>query len=328
MTPNVRVSGRARVMTLLAARDRRASGTPTLKTNAFRLVNGAADGAPPGLTLDIFGGWLVLSARKALSEDTVEEWIECTVAVFEPEGIVVKRLAPRPKDSFSRLVGDRTPPEVLKVFEGDAQLEIHLDDGVQTGLFLDHRETRARARTYARGVEVLNLFAYTCAFSVHAALAGASKVTSVDVSQRALSWGRRNMAHSGLNPNLHRWFSDDVLSHLKRPRRSYGLVVCDPPVFGHGRRPFSLERDLQALMSGCIEQLSNEGVLIFSTHHTALNKRVLIEAASQAALQLKRMTSVLGVHGLPEWDHPVLERDAEGDRGGYLDTVVLRVHDL
>lgn len=325
MSPNLGSHARSRVMTLLAARDRRLRATPALPTNAFRVVNGAADGAPPGLVVDAYGPWLVVGARDSVPLETVQEWAECAQMVFEPEGIVIKRLAPRPKDSFSRVLSDRPPPEVLKIFEGDASFEVHLDDGVQTGLFLDHRDMRARCREWAQSTEVLNLFAYTCAFSVHAALAGAKRVTSVDISQRALSWGRRNMALNDVNANDHRWFSDDVLTHLKRPRHSYGLVICDPPVFGHGRRPFSLERDLHPLLEGCMRQLAEGGVLIFSTHHLSLTQAILLDAARTAAGRMERSLELLSQSGLPTWDHPTLAQSVEGDRGGYLNTVVVRL---
>ncbi|MEL6185902.1 MAG: class I SAM-dependent methyltransferase, partial [Myxococcota bacterium] len=200
------------------------------------------------------------------------------------------------------------------------------DDGVQTGLFLDHRETRWRARDFSAGHEVLNLFAYTCAFSVHAALAGAERVTSVDVSQRSLSWGRRNMALSGLDPNRHRWFADDVLAHLRRPRGTYGLVILDPPVFGHGRRPFSLERDLVRLLRGAFSQLAPGGVLIFSTHHTGLTDPVLEAACREAALGCQRTLDLIERRGLPEWDHPISGDPTPGDRGNYLRTLCLRVN--
>src|SRR2546429_52057 len=80
-----------------------------------------------------------------------------------------------------------------------------------TGLFLDQRDTRLHVRACSKGVEVLNLFAYTCAFSVHAALGGARRVTSVDSSRAALSRGRENMSASGLDPDAHRWFDDDAI---------------------------------------------------------------------------------------------------------------------
>jgi 23S rRNA G2069 N7-methylase RlmK/C1962 C5-methylase RlmI len=181
-------------------------------------------------------------------------------------------MAKRPEDSESRVIFGSVPRGPNSVQEEDAVFLCDLDDGVQTGLFLDHQETRFSSRRWARGVEVLNLFAYTCAFSVHAALAGATRVTSVDASKRALDRGRANMLQSGLDPDRHRWFTDDVLDHLKKKSPEYGLIIVDPPVFGRSkRRTFSLLGDLDRLIELSFGKLASGGVLIFSTHATQLS---------------------------------------------------------
>jgi 23S rRNA G2069 N7-methylase RlmK/C1962 C5-methylase RlmI len=310
---------------VMAADARRQKGRRRHRTDAYRVLNGPADGAPPGLTLDAYGQWLVLAARSAVDEEVIRGWAEAARRALEPDGIVIKTLTEDPRESRSTVMGDRRPPLVM-VREGEASFECRLDDGIQTGLFLDHRETRARAWDFSREVEVLNLFAYTCSFSVHAALAGARRVTSVDISQRALDWGRRNMSRSGVDPNLHRWFADDVLSHIRRARRSYGLVVLDPPVFGHGRKPFSLTRDLDELMAGAVEQLTDGGVLIASTHHQQIGAERLEASLSRAARASHGRIDVLDRLGLPEWDHPVWGAPNELDRGDYLTTVIARLH--
>lgn len=323
MVKNVPEESHGAVELLQQAARRRSAASVEPATNAFRIMNGPADGGPAGLTLDRYGKWMVLSSRTEVPEAAVRRWTHAALQAFDPDGVVVKRLAEDPRNSSTRVWGDRTPP-IITVREGDAVFECRLDDGVHTGLFLDHRQTRWRARQLAAGVEVLNLFAYTCAFSVHAALAGATRVTSVDVSQRALSWGRRNMQHSGLEPDDHRWFADDVLVHLRRPRRQYGLVILDPPVFGHGRRPFSLLNDLDRLLDGALAQLADDGWLAFSTHHTSLGPSEL-EALLRAAVARNQLRLAELEHmGLPEWDHPV-GPDRTGDRGDYLTTLLARV---
>ncbi len=308
---------------ILAAQDRRDQALCEPRTNAYRILNGPGDGAPPGLTLDRYGRWLVLAARTTVPSEVARSWAEAAKEALDPDGVVLKVLAEDPRQSRSEVLGERRPPLVM-VREGDAAFECRLDDGVQTGLFLDHRQTRWRARVHARGVEVLNLFCYTGSFSVQAALAGATRVTSVDISQRALDWGRRNMAHSGLDPNQHRWFPDDALDHLKRPRRSYGLVVLDPPAFGHGRRPFSLDRDLDEMLRGAIDQLDRTGVLVVSSHHLEVDADRLLVAAERGAAQTGGRIEVLERLGLPSWDHPVANRPNQLDRGDYLDTLILR----
>ena len=266
-----------------------------------------------------------VGARSSVPIEVVRSWGRCARDALDPDGLVVKTLAEDPTESLSEVLGDRRPPLII-VREGSAAFECRLDNGLQTGLFLDHRHTRWRAIQYAKGVRVLNLFAYTCSFSVQAALAGAEQVTSVDVSQRALSWGRRNMAHSGLDPNAHRWFGDDAMIHVRRPRRAYGLVIVDPPAFGHGRRPFSLLRDLEPLVRGSLEQLHDEGVIIVSSHHQDVSAETLASALHRSAEALGSQIEVLERLGLPSWDHPVVTNSNPEDRGDYLDTLIARLH--
>lgn len=313
-------------LVLSEALRRRESQNPP--SNAYRIINGPGDGAPAGLTLDSYDGWLVMTARAHVAAETVTEWVQVAQARLNPEGIVLKTLATRATDSRSEVVQGILPEQRTQIHEGGVQLLVALDDGVQTGLFLDHRETRCLAQDYVRGGEVLNLFSYTCAFSVHAAHAGASRVTSVDVSRKALDWGRENMRANEMSPDEHRWFSDDVVRHVGRgPDSTYQLVILDPPVFGRGQgRAFSLRADLGALVEGSFRKLVDGGVLIFSTHAQTLSEQDVLNAAHAAASRVGGQVRVIERRGLPTWDHPVVSGqsgDAE-DRGNYLKTLVLR----
>lgn len=326
MRPETSSSRSERISRAEAARRAQAE---QCNVDAWRILNGPADDAPAGLTLDRYGPWLVLAHRASVSPRDVEAWCHAAVEVLAPLGLVVKTLERRVAESESRVFFGELPEEPVRVREGDAVFLCDLNDGLQTGLFLDHRETRFLARKLARGVEVLNLFAYTCAFSVHAALGGAKRVTSVDVSKRALARGRENMRASGLSPDLHRWFADDVLEHLSRgAAEGYGLVIADPPVFGRARgRSFTLSRDLEALAAGAVRKVQPGGFLIFSTHATGLGDERLASALTEAAARQGRAAKVVERLGLPAWDHPVRgEAPPEAaDRGDYLKTLVLRV---
>ena len=308
--------------------DKRRSHHHEPATDAFRILNGPADGGPAGVALDQYGGWLVLTARAKVDRSTVMAWAETAVSTLGAEGLVLKTLEEEARLSRSEpLFG--SPPHDLMVHEGDAVFECQLDQGPQTGLFLDHRTTRWRIRPFAQGVEVLNLFAYTGSFSVHAALAGASRVTSVDIAPRALRWARRNMSHNNLDPNQHRWFTDDALDHLKRPRHTYGLVVLDPPVFGRGRKAFSLFKDLSLLMRGAFQQLHDGGILVVSTHHTGIGFTQLARTAELQAQHLGLEIEKLEKLGLPEWDHPTLpQSSSDADRGDYLNTLIVHLRSL
>jgi len=310
-----------------AMRRREASQRPDI--DAFRILNGPGDGAPAGLTLDSYAGYLVMSARAHVPTAVVQQWAKTAQEALDPPALVLKTLATRAQDSQSEVLFGEVPDAPIVIREGQVSLLCALNDGVQTGLFVDHRETRFLARDYVGGGQVLNLFSYTCAFSVHAAQAGASRVTSVDVSRKALDWGRANMRATGLSPDEHRWFADDVLKHVSRgPEGVYELVILDPPVFGRAKKAtFSLKAHLPALLEGAFRKLANAGVLIFSTHAQTMSDRDVLNAARAAAARAGGRMSVVAQSGLPTWDHPVAsmgQGDAE-DRGNYLKTLVLRI---
>jgi 23S rRNA (cytosine1962-C5)-methyltransferase len=178
------------------------------------------------------------------------------------------------------------------------RLEVRLYDGLSTGLFLDQRDNRHFVHDFvaarvARGLAptapppaVLNTFAYTCAFSVAAAVGGAV-TTSVDVSARYLDWGRRNFAHNGLDPAAH-WFAKmdtfEFFQYAHRKGHAYDLIVLDPPSFGSGSkkkcvRPWSAESDYPRLVAEAAALLRPRGVIFASTNTAALCRPGQLERA-------------------------------------------------
>lgn len=310
---------------LRAAEARRAAHPPNFQLDAYRLVNGPGDGAPAGLSVDRYGAWRLISARQSLSARALEPWVEALAADESVRGVGLARLDKDRLQSEARLVHGEAPGGPVAMREGAARLWVRLFDGPHTGLFLDHRDSRRWVYESSEGLEVLNLFAYTGAFSVQAALGGAARVTSVDVSKRALSWARDNMTASGLDPDTQRWFSDDVLALLRRGSGAYDLVIADPPVFGRAKgRSFSLRRDLDALLGGCLRQLRPGGRLLFSTHALWLTQEALLVRAERQAAALGLALSLEWSAGLPSWDHPSAPAASGADRGAYLKTLLLK----
>ena len=291
---------------------------------AWRVANGAADGAPAGLTLDRYGLWLVLCAREEIPEAVTCAWAAAALDELGADGLVVKTLSRAPGASTSRVYAGEIPDGPIPIREGDAVLLCDLDDGLSTGLYLDLHDVRRGLGGLVGGGEVLNLFAHTGAFSVHAALAGADRVTSVDVSKKALRRSRQNMEANEIDPAGHRFFADDVLRALERAgRRSerYALVIVDPPAFGRvGGRTFKLERDLEPLVDRSAGLVEAGGKLLVSTHSRGVDRARIVACASRSG----RRIEVLAEHGLPEWDHPTVG-PAQGDRGDYLQVLVVGV---
>ncbi len=158
--------------------------------------------------------------------------------------------------------------EVLVVREGRARLEINLHDYLDTGLFLDHRPVRLAIAERASGARMLNLFSYTGAASVHAALGGAVSTTSVDLSNTYLEWSHRNLVLNRQDLSRHELVAADVMSWLSDHRWRYDLIFCDPPTFSNSKRAadFDVQREHVELLRRCMRCLAPEGVLIFSNN--------------------------------------------------------------
>jgi 23S rRNA (cytosine1962-C5)-methyltransferase len=160
----------------------------------------------------------------------------------------------------------------LIVSEGGQRFEVDLHSYLDTGLFLDHRETREMIRKGAKGRRMLNLFAYTGSFSVFAAAGGALTTTSVDLSNTYQTWTRRNLSLNGFTSDEHQLVRDDVFTYLERTvreRRVFGLIVLDPPSFSNSKKMqeiLDVQRDHRRLIESCLQLLTPNGELYFSTN--------------------------------------------------------------
>ena len=189
------------------------------------------------------------------------------------------------------------------VLEGGLQFIVNFDDYLDTGLFLDHRITRARLREAAAGKRFLNLFAYTGTATVYAAAGGATATTTVDMSRTYLDWAQRNFArNSAISPRSadakprHEFVQADCVEWLRdgaRASERYDLIFLDPPTFSNSKRMegvLDVERDHPALIDACMRLLEPGGLLVFSTNaqrfrlDPALAERYAIRDVSAATL--------------------------------------------
>ena len=157
--------------------------------------------------------------------------------------------------------------------EDDAYFYVNFTDYLDTGLFIDHRNMRARIKANSRNKSVLNLFAYTCTASVHAALAGAKKVTSVDLSQNYLDWGKQNFVLNGLDVsrNNYQFVAADIFEWIKDNTEQFDIIFIDPPTFSNSKKfqgTFDVQRDHAALINRAMNRLTADGVLYFSNNFT------------------------------------------------------------
>ena len=285
------VSGKVDITRRLAAAlARRLPLIDRNETNAYRLLTGDAEDLK-GLVAERFGDVVVLQAsgdRKSdpsgrLRLETLLRpaacWYQETLGV---RAVYVKQFArnraeideaqstnhfsPRP------LIGQETAP-AIKIRERGLTYLVRPYDGFSVGFFPDQRDNRSTIRKFAVGKDVLNLFAYTCGFSVAAAAGGATSTVSVDLSGKILDWGRENFASNHLPLDGHSFITADVIDFLKRAQRenqSFDMIVVDPPSFAHGRkrgRSFSFSQDLPDLLRSVVALLRPDGVIMLSTNH-------------------------------------------------------------
>lgn len=156
------------------------------------------------------------------------------------------------------------------VRENGAYFLVNFTDYLDTGLFIDHRIMRAMIKSTSYNKTVLNLFAYTCTASVQAALGGASTVTSVDLSDNYLAWGKQNFALNGLMMGDHfEFIAADVFEWIKHHTKQYDVIFIDPPTFSNSKKfygTFDVQRDHVALINRAMNRLSPDGMLFFSNN--------------------------------------------------------------
>jgi len=196
------------------------------------------------------------------------ELLQALHAVFEvpKERVAVKtRVRGKGGSKYGRM---EQRGEFFLVREGAAKLQVNLHDYLDTGLFLDHRPLRRRIAVEARGRRMLNLFCYTGAATVQAAVGGALQTTSVDLSATYLEWASRNLQANGGSGRDHRLVQADAMRWLEADRGKYELIFCDPPTFSNSARAedFDTQRDHVRLLRAAMARLAPGGLLLFSNN--------------------------------------------------------------
>lgn len=233
------------------------------RTDAHRLATGR-DGY-----LDRYGDWILWSGGKAPRVEKLREELGKRYG-FAPRGYLGRELV--------RKASDQRPAEVLAgeecgkmaVRENGFSYEVEPCAGYSSGLFLDQRLNRQWVADLG-ATRVLNLFAYTCSFTVCAA-AGGAETCSVDAAKRVLGCGRENLRLNGIDPvEGHRFLADDavkVVPRLAKRGEKFDLIVLDPPTFGRADgRVFRIEKDLPGLVGECFSLLEPGGWLLVSCNY-------------------------------------------------------------
>src|SRR5438045_5462731 len=230
------------------------------RTNGFRLLNGEGDGLP-GLTCDLYDKHAVLkldgdTPAAFWNVDAFADWLAERLSI---ENVFLKFRSDA--ETRGRAVRGAIPAEPVRFLENGLHFQADLVQGQKTGFFFDQRDNRARIGALAVGRSVLNLFAYTGGFSIYAGCGGASQVTSVDLAKPAMEEAERNWALNALPGDQHQVSATDAFEFLekaKSAKRSWDLVVVDPPSFAPAERHVKAAlASYQALFTAALHVLAS-----------------------------------------------------------------------
>lgn len=259
--------------------------------NCYRLYD--ADLPEYNVAIDRYDGKVVIqeyAAPKTVDPQKARQRlfdiINATLAVLElPSNRLIMKTRERKKGNsqYEKLAQKN---EYFLVNEYNVKLWVNLTDYLDTGLFLDHRLARRMLGKMSKGLDFLNLFAYTGSASVHAGLGGARTTTSVDMSRTYLEWAERNLRANDLTGRNHRLIQADCLNWLRETDETFDLIFIDPPTFSNSKRmeeSFDVQRDHLDLMKNLKRMLRERGTIMFSN-----NKRGFkMDLAGLKALGLK-----------------------------------------
>ena len=292
-------------------------------TTAFRLFNQEGDGFG-GLTVDLYGDYAAFSwynsyvyqIRKVISEAFRQVFPEVLGAY---EKIRFKGL-----DYESAHVYGQEAPDFFTVLENGVLYQVFMNDGLMTGIFLDQHEVRGSlVDGLAMGKSLLNMFSYTAAFSVAAAMGGASQTTSVDLAKRSRELSQAHFQANGISTDDHRFIVMDVFEYFKYAKRkglTYDVIVLDPPSFARNKKQtFSVAKDYHKLISQSLEILNPGGIIIASTNAANVSRQKFTEQIDKGFAG--RSYQILNKYGLPA-DFAYNKKD---ESSNYLKVISMKV---
>lgn len=305
------------------AKEKRSAYYQDELTTAFRLFNQEGDGFG-GLTVDLYGDYAVFSwynsyvyqIRKVISEAFRQVFPEVLGAY---EKIRFKGL-----DYESTHVYGQEAPDFFTVLENGVLYQVFMNDGLMTGIFLDQHEVRGSlVDGLAMGKSLLNMFSYTAAFSVAAAMGGASQTTSVDLAKRSRELSQAHFQANGISTGDHRFIVMDVFEYFKYAKRkglTYDVIVLDPPSFARNKKQtFSVAKDYHKLISQSLEILNPEGIIIASTNAANVSRQKFTEQIDKGFAG--RSYQILNKYGLPA-DFAYNKKD---ESSNYLKVISMKV---
>lgn len=292
-------------------------------TTAFRLFNQEGDGFG-GLTVDLYGDYAVFSWYNSYVYQIRQIISEAFRQVFPEVLGAYEKIRFKGLDYESAHVYGQEAPDFFTVLENGVLYQVFMNDGLMTGIFLDQHEVRGSlVDGLAMGKSLLNMFSYTAAFSVAAAMGGASQTTSVDLAKRSRELSQAHFQANGLSTDAHRFIVMDVFEYFKYAKRkglTYDVIVLDPPSFARNKKQtFSVAKDYHKLISQSLEILNPGGIIIASTNAANVSRQKFTEQIDKGFAG--RSYQILNKYGLPA-DFAYNKKD---ESSNYLKVISMKV---
>ena len=292
-------------------------------TTAFRLFNQEGDGFG-GLTVDLYGDYAVFSWYNSYVYQIRQTISEAFRQVFPEVLGAYEKIRFKGLDYESAHVYGQEAPDFFTVLENGVLYQVFMNDGLMTGIFLDQHEVRGSlVDGLAMGKSLLNMFSYTAAFSVAAAMGGASQTTSVDLAKRSRELSEAHFQANGISTDDHRFVVMDVFEYFKYAKRkglTYDVIVLDPPSFARNKKQtFSVAKDYHKLISQSLEILNPGGIIIASTNAANVSRQKFTEQIDKGFAG--RSYQILNKYGLPA-DFAYNKKD---ESSNYLKVISMKV---
>ena len=305
------------------AKEKRKSYYQDELTTAFRLFNQEGDGFG-GLTVDLYGNYAVFSWYNSYVYQIRQTISEAFRQVFPEVLGTYEKIRFKGLDYESAHVYGQEAPEFFTVLENGVLYQVFMNDGLMTGIFLDQHEVRGSlVDGLAMGKSLLNMFSYTAAFSVAAAMGGASQTTSVDLAKRSRELSQAHFQANGISTGDHRFIVMDVFEYFKYAKRkdlTYDVIVLDPPSFARNKKQtFSVAKDYHKLISQSLEILNPRGIIIASTNAANVSRQKFTEQIDKGFAG--RSYQILNKYGLPA-DFAYNKKD---ESSNYLKVISMKV---
>ena len=305
------------------AKEKRSAYYQDELTTAFRLFNQEGDGFG-GLTVDLYGDYAVFSWYNSYVYQIRQTISEAFRQVFPEVLGAYEKIRFKGLDYESAHVYGQEAPDFFTVLENGVLYQVFMNDGLMTGIFLDQHEVRGSlVDGLAMGKSLLNMFSYTAAFSVAAAMGGASQTTSVDLAKRSRELSQAHFQANGISTDDHRFIVMDVFEYFKYAKRkglTYDVIVLDPPSFARNKKQtFSVAKDYHKLISQSLEILNPEGIIIASTNAANVSRQKFTEQIDKGFAG--RSYQILNKYGLPA-DFAYNKKD---ESSNYLKVISMKV---